>query len=420
MTSSLLDQALNVIPGGVNSPVRAFKNLGGQPIFMERAEGIHIYDIANQAYVDFCQSWGAMIMGHTQPNILQAVHTALDQGTSFGCATEKEIRLAEQLVDCVPSLEQVRCVSSGTEATMSALRLARGYTGRDLIVKFEGCYHGHADYLLVSAGSGLSEISTASSAGVPQAVVQDVICLPYNNSEAVQKLFQDKGNQVAAVIVEPVAANMGVILPQDGFLQILREVTDKYGSVLIFDEVISGFRLTLGGAQEYFGIIPDMTCLGKIIGGGFPVGAFGGRKDIMQHLAPCGNVYQAGTLSGNPIAMTAGLATLEQLQQPNFYTKLNSHANQAIQAMHEAINQNSLAITLQSIGSMFTLFFTEQPLLRTFEDVQACNHDTFADFYHHALKHRVYLSPSGYEANFITLLHTEDPIHSLCKAILSY
>ena len=415
--NTLFEQAKKFIPAGVNSPVRAFNNVGGDPIFIKKAKSAYIYDTQDTKYIDFCLSWGVMILGHAHPKVVNAVKEAVALGSSFGCATEKEVQLAEMIVNAVPSIEQVRCVSSGTEATMSALRLARGFTNRDLIVKFEGCYHGHADYLLVAAGSGVSQIPKASSAGVPDGAIKDIISVPYNDLDAIDDVFKNNENKIAAIIVEPVAANMGLVLPENGFLQGLRDIADKQGTLLIFDEVISGFRLGLGGAQKHFGITPDLTCLGKIIGGGFPVGAFGGRRDIMQHLAPIGNVYQAGTLSGNPIAMTAGITTLNILGQEGFYTDLHQRCDHFLGKLQGSIDASSSSILLQKIGSMFTLFFTEKKKLVNYEEVQSCNMEAFGHFFHKALKAGVYLAPSGYETHFISTMHRNNDFLSLQECL---
>ncbi|OED35394.1 glutamate-1-semialdehyde-2,1-aminomutase [PVC group bacterium (ex Bugula neritina AB1)] len=414
----LFQRAKKSIPGGVNSPVRSLSNVNGTPVFMKSSSGALIYDNQNTPYVDFCQSWGSMILGHSHPEVIQEIQQSITRGTSFGCATELEIQMAEKLISLVPSLEQVRCVNSGTEATMSAIRLARGFTGRDIIIKFDGCYHGHVDHLLISCGSGVTGAPSASSKGVPPAVIKDVISLPYNDTETVSHIFQEKGSSIAAIIVEPVAANMGLIPPKKGFLESLRSLCTQHGSLLIFDEVISGFRLAKGGAQEFFGVHPDLTCLGKIIGGGFPVGAFGGSTEIMEHLAPCGHVYQAGTLSGNPIAMTAGLKTLELIGTDAFYEKLNNHAKEGLNLIQKGIKSCNVPITLQSLGSMFS-FFISKEAPENFASVHNCDHKAFANFYQKSLAENIYLSPSGYETNFITFSHTKNHFESLAKVISS-
>ena len=413
---NLYEQALKVIPGGVNSPVRALRSVGHEPLFVKRAEGSKLIDVHGQEYIDFCMSWGVMIAGHKNPLVTNALREALEDGTSYGCATEKEILLAERLVKHVPSIEQVRCVSSGTEATMSALRLARGFTKRDLIIKFEGCYHGHADFLLVNAGSGVSDTNCSSSAGVPDNMVKDVVSLPYNNIESFEKFMKEKGDSVAAVIVEPAAANMGLVLPIDGFLESLREKTLEHGSVLIFDEVITGFRLGLGGAQGHFNVIPDMTCLGKIIGGGLPVGAFGGRRDIMAHLAPLGQVYQAGTLSGNPLAMTAGLATMDILEQDGFYENLNEQSKNIIEIWNKWLVKQKIPFKMHSLKSMFSFFITDKDHLLNYNDVQSCQMEVFSQLFRDLFDNKnIYLSPSGFETNFVSTSHKKSELLNLLE-----
>ncbi|MDR1524393.1 MAG: glutamate-1-semialdehyde 2,1-aminomutase, partial [Tannerella sp.] len=395
-------EALRYIPGGVNSPVRALKSVGEEPIFIQRAKGSRLTDVDGNRFTDFCLSWGVFILGHGATPVNAAVKKAIAKGTSYGIPSLPETALARLVNRHIPSMEKTRFVNSGTEAVMSAIRLARGYTGRNLIVKFDGCYHGHADHLLVSAGSGVAGLGNSSSAGVPSGFVAYTISLPFNDNAAVTRTFREKGKDIAAVIVEPVPANMGVVLPQDGFLQHLRDITARNGSLLIFDEVITGFRLSPGGAQELFGITPDLTTVGKIVGGGFPAAAFGGRSDIMSLLAPGGPVYQAGTLSGNPVAMTAGIATLTQLSSDNFYTELNGKSAAFIEKLKNRLSGKN--ITVNHAGNMFTLFFTP-PVpgkVDTFEDVKKCDLQRFARFFRYMLANGFYISPSQFEANFIS------------------
>ncbi len=400
-------EARRHIAGGVNSPVRALKAVGEAPIFIERAEGTTLTDIDGRRFTDYCLSWGVFIVGHAHPDVIRPVGEALLRGTSYGIPTLAETALAKAVSRFVPSMELVRFVNSGTEAVMSAIRLARGFTRRDVIVKFVGCYHGHADHLLVAAGSGVATMGMASSAGVPQSFVQHTVCLPFNDAEAVKRLFAERGSEIAAVIVEPVPANMGVVPAEAGFLQLLRDLTRSHGSLLIFDEVITGFRLTSGGAQKLFGIEPDLTTVGKIVGGGFPAAAFGGRAEIMHLLAPDGPVYQAGTLSGNPIAMAAGLATLEILSEPNFYDKLNARADRFIRQLTEVLAPKG--ITVNHVGSMFTVFFTgnSAKAVRDFDDVNGCDTERFARFFRHMLANGIYISPSQFETCFVSIAHSD-------------
>lgn len=412
----LFEQAQQVIVGGVNSPVRAFRGVGGTPVFFRRGEGAYLIDVDDRRYVDYVLSWGPLVMGHAHPAVVEAVRQAAANGLSFGAPTELEVRMAERVRALVPSMELVRMVSSGTEATMTALRLARGYTGRDKIVKFEGCYHGHADSLLVKAGSGALTLGVPSSPGVPAAVAEHTINLPYNDLDAVEQTFARLGDQIAAIIVEPVAGNMNCVLPQPGFLEGLRRVCDQYGSLLIFDEVMTGFRVALGGAQERYGIRPDLTTLGKVIGGGMPVGAIGGRRDIMEHLAPMGPVYQAGTLSGNPVAMAAGLATLEQLAQPGRIQAIEDYTSRLVQGLKQRAEAAGIPLAVAQAGSMFGIFFSEEQTISRFDQVMACDIERFKRFYHVMLKEGVYLAPSAFEAGFVSAVHDETALQKTFTA----
>jgi glutamate-1-semialdehyde 2,1-aminomutase len=398
-------EASEYIPGGVNSPVRALRAVGETPIFIDHAKGVTLTDIDGNSYTDFCLSWGVFIAGHANEKVIDAVSKAVVNGTSYGIPTLLETELARRVTQLIPSMEQVRFVNSGTEAVMSAIRLARGYTQRNYILKFEGCYHGHADHLLVAAGSGVATMGRSNSAGVPDDFVRYTLTAPFNDKDSVRNLFAQYGKDIAAVIVEPVPANMGVVPEQEGFLRFLREITDEFGSLLLFDEVITGFRLTLGGAQQYYGIKPDLTTIGKIVGGGFPAAAFGGRREIMQLLAPLGPVYQAGTLSGNPIAMTAGIATLQLLSAPGTYEALNAKAERFILRLQEALEPKGIVIN--HVGNMFTPYFTQGRHPHNFNDVQQSNLDEFARFWRYMFHHGVYLSPSQFESNFISIQHTE-------------
>jgi glutamate-1-semialdehyde 2,1-aminomutase len=396
--------ALRYIPGGVNSPVRALKSVGEEPLFIQRARGSRLTDIDGNRFTDFCLSWGVFILGHGASPVNEAVRKAIARGTSYGIPSLPETELARLVNRHIPSMQKTRFVNSGTEAVMSAVRLARGYTGRNLLVKFDGCYHGHADHLLVAAGSGVAGLCHSSSAGVPAGFVSSTVSIPFNDREAVSRIFRERGRDIAAVIIEPVPANMGVILPADGFLQHLRQTTSRHGSLLIFDEVITGFRLSLGGAQQLSGITPDLTTVGKIVGGGFPAAAFGGRADIMSLLAPDGPVYQAGTLSGNPVAMTAGIATLNQLSADNFYTELNEKSATFIEKLKRSLSGKD--ITINHTGSMFTLFFTPAARVASFEDVKKCDRQRFARFFRHMLASNIYISPSQFEASFLSAAHS--------------
>ena len=403
--AALFERARAAIPGGVNSPVRAFKGVGGTPIFVDHAQGPYFWSAEGRRYIDYVGSWGPMVLGHAHPKVLRAVHEAVDRGLSYGAPTAIETVMAEKIRELMPAIELVRMVSSGTEATMSAIRLARGFTGRDAIVKFEGCYHGHSDALLVKAGSGALTLGVPSSPGVPASLAQHTLTLPFNDAEAVRKLFANRGADIACIIVEPVAGNMNCVPPVPGFLEILREVCDAHGTVLIFDEVMTGFRVALGGAQALYGVTPDLTTLGKVIGGGMPVGAFGGRRDIMEQLAPLGPVYQAGTLSGNPVAMAAGLKTLELIGAPGFFEILAERTRAFVEGMRGVAQAAGLPLTVNAVGGMFGLFFTDRTNVATFADVMACDTERFRRFFHAMLDEGVYLAPSAFEAGFVSAAH---------------
>ena len=409
-STELFARAKQSIPGGVNSPVRAFNGVGGDPVFFKKGKGAYLFDADNKQYIDFVASWGPMITGHANEQILAAVAEQMQNGLSFGAPTEIEIIAAEKVKELVPSMDLVRMVSSGTEATMSAIRLARGYTGRDKIVKFEGCYHGHADSLLVKAGSGALTLGVPSSPGIPEAVAKETITLTHNDLDSVKQAFAEIGNEVACIIVEPVAGNMNCIPPEEGFLQGLRDICDQYGAVLIFDEVMTGFRVALGGAQAYYNIKPDLTTLGKIIGAGMPVGAFGGKQEIMNCIAPLGPVYQAGTLSGNPLAMAAGLAMFKQLEADGFYDYLDSLAKRLTTGLEKAAAEAGIAFTTNQVGGMFGYFFTEEKNISRFAQVAKCDLERFKKFYHLMLAEGVYLAPSAYEAGFVSSKHTKADI----------
>jgi glutamate-1-semialdehyde 2,1-aminomutase len=400
----LFERARRLTPGGVNSPVRAFRAVGGVPRFFERAAGAHLWDVDGRRYIDYVGSWGPMLAGHTHPAVVEAVQEAASRALSFGAPTEAEVALAEMLCRLVPSLELVRLVSSGTEATMTAIRLARGHTGRSLIVKFEGCYHGHADALLVKAGSGALTFGNPSSAGVPAETAAQTMVLDYNNISSLEELFSAKGPEIAGVIVEPVAGNMNLVLPAPGFLETLREECTRHGAVLIFDEVMTGFRVALGGAQARFGIRPDLTTLGKVIGGGLPLAALGGRREIMEKLAPLGPVYQAGTLSGNPVAVAAGLATLKLVEEKGFIEKVESSTRKLVEGLAAEARQAGVTFSAQSIGSMFGIYFRAAPP-RSFAEVMQCDRERFNLFFHAMLEQGVYLAPSAYEAGFVSAAH---------------
>jgi glutamate-1-semialdehyde 2,1-aminomutase len=402
----LFERSRRLIPGGVNSPVRAFRAVGGTPVFFKRGQGAWLWDEDDRRYVDYVGSWGPMILGHAHPEVVAAVKEAAEAGLSFGAPTARELEMAECLTTLLPGLEEVRLVSSGTEATMSAIRLARGFTGRSKIVKFEGCYHGHADSLLVKAGSGALTFGQPSSAGVPVEVAAHTLTLPYNDTAAVEAVFAELGPQIAGVIVEPIAGNMNLVLPAPGFLETLRRLCTAHGTVLIFDEVMTGFRVGLKGAQGLFGIEPDLTTLGKVIGGGLPVGAFGGRREIMEQLAPNGPVYQAGTLSGNPVAVAAGLATLKAVMAPGFYERLADTTARLMQGLTEAAHRHGVPFSAQSVGGMFGLYFSPR-LPTTYQEVMACDREAFNRFFHAMLEAGVYLAPSAFEAGFVSASHGE-------------
>lgn len=416
-SEQLFEAAQKHIPGGVNSPVRAFKGVGGTPVFFDHAKGAYAYDADGNKYIDYVGSWGPMILGHNAQVVIDALKLQMDKGLSFGAPTAVEIEMATEVCKLVPSMDMVRMVNSGTEATMSAIRLARGFTGRDKIVKFEGCYHGHADSLLVKAGSGMLTLGVPTSPGVPASVAEHTLTLNYNDLDSVRECFAKYGDQIACVIIEPVAGNMSCIPSEKSFLQGLRELCTVHGSVLIFDEVMSGFRAALGGAQAHYGITPDMTCLGKIIGGGLPVGAFGGKREIMEHLAPLGPVYQAGTLSGNPLAMAAGLAMLKAIQAPGFHDQLSARVEQLLAGLQAAADKHSVPFTYNKVGAMFGIFFTELKEVKTFRDVaDHCNTDRFNKFFHGMLQEGVYLAPSAFEAAFMSIAHSEEDIAATIAA----
>ncbi len=416
MSQPLFDRACKSIPGGVNSPVRAFKAVGGAPVFFKKGKGAYMWDTDGKQYIDYVGSWGPMILGHANTEVIEAVKAAAEDGLSFGAPTEKETELAELICEIMPSIEKVRMVNSGTEATMSAIRLARGFTGRDKIVKFEGCYHGHADGLLVKAGSGALTFGVPTSPGVPAAIAEHTLTLEFNNAERVRDLFAKIGREIACIIVEPVAGNMNCIPPAPGFLEALREVCTEQGAVLIFDEVMTGFRVGLQGAQGIYGVTPDLTTLGKVIGGGMPVGAFGGRADIMSYLAPEGPVYQAGTLSGNPVAMAAGLATLKGVSANGFFETLSQKTATLVQGLREAGSKTGVPVATANLGGMFGMLFTETENVSSFSEVMACDIDRFNKFFHGMLKRGVYLAPSAFEAGFISQTHTETDIQNTIDA----
>ena len=409
-------KAQQYIPGGVNSPVRAFKSVGGDPVFINKASGAYMVDMDGKQYIDYVGSWGPMILGHAHPQVVKAVQEAAESGLSFGAPTEAETTLAQKICELIPSIDQVRMVSSGTEATMSALRLARGFTKRDKVLKFEGCYHGHADSFLVKAGSGALTLGEPNSAGITQGVAKDTLTLPFNDIDAVKALFKEVGDEIAAVIVEPIAGNMNFIVPQDEFLATLRQCCDTHGSVLIFDEVMTGFRVGLKGAQGLFGVTPDLTTFGKVIGGGMPVGAFGGRADIMGSIAPLGPVYQAGTLSGNPIAMAAGLKTLELISVDGFYESLDKKLTQLLMSLTEAAEKANVPFYADSRGGMFGLFFTESDNVSSFDEVMNCDQERFKQFFHGMLEKGIYMAPSAFEAGFISAAHTQEDIDKTVQA----
>jgi len=418
MTSSaeLFKQAQKHIPGGVNSPVRAFKAVGGTPVFFEKAQGAYLFDSEQKRYVDYVLSWGPMILGHAHPEVIQAVVDKAQNGLSFGAPTEIETTLADKLCELMPNMDMVRFVNSGTEATMSAIRLARGYTGRDKIIKFEGCYHGHSDSLLVKAGSGALTLGVPSSPGVPAALADHTVTLTYNDIAGLEQAFSEIGDQVACVIVEPVAGNMNCVPPIPGFLEAIRTQCDKSGAVFIIDEVMTGFRVSLTGAQGHYGVEADLTTLGKVMGGGMPVGAFGGKKEIMSQIAPLGPVYQAGTLSGNPVAMAAGLKTLELINQPGFYEGVFKKTDQLIAGLKEAAARHDIPFTTNHVGSMFGFFFTEEKQITNYQQVMACDIERFNKFFHGMLEAGVYLAPASYEAGFMSSAHSQEDLEYTLSA----
>jgi len=415
-SQQLFNHAQEIIPGGVNSPVRAFNGVGGTPCFIKRADGAYIFDANDKSYIDYVGSWGPMILGHNHPAILNAVIETAKNGLSFGAPTELEITMAEKVRELVPSMEKLRMVSSGTEATMSAIRLARGYTGRDKILKFEGCYHGHADSLLVKAGSGALTMGVPNSPGIPADFAKHTLTVTFNDIEQVKQVFAELGDQIACIIVEPVAGNMNCIPPVQGFLEGLREVCDQYQSVLIFDEVMTGFRVALGGAQAYYNIKPDLTTLGKVIGGGMPVGAFGGKKEIMDFIAPVGPVYQAGTLSGNPIAMAAGLAALNELAQGDKHSQLSRSTERLAMGFKAAAERNGVSLSINYVGAMFGFFFTDEATVTSFAQATSCDGEKFKRFFHLMLDEGVYLAPSAFEASFLSTAHTDEEIEKTLAA----
>jgi glutamate-1-semialdehyde 2,1-aminomutase len=414
----LFERAQQLIPGGVNSPVRACRSVGTQPLFISKADGCHIQDADGNRFIDYIGSWGPMILGHRHPAVIEALTRTLAQGTSYGAPTELEVELAGMVTEAVPSVQMVRMVNSGTEATMSAIRLARGATGRDMIVKFDGCYHGHADSLLVDAGSGVATLAIAGSPGVPQAFVDHTLSVPFNDFQAIERVMAAHGERIAAVIVEPVAGNMGLVLPAAGFLQCLRDACDQYGALLIFDEVMTGFRVAYGGAQALYGIVPDLSCFGKIIGGGLPVGAYGGRRDLMAQVAPQGAIYQAGTLSGNPLAMAAGIATLHEIAKPGFYEALELKSEKLLNGLKQVAEKAGIAVTTARVGSMLGLFFTDAPV-HSFADAKRCDLDRFSAYYRGMLENGVYLAPSQFEAIFVSAAHDENAIEHTLQAAAS-
>lgn len=414
-SNSLFQKAVHLIPGGVNSPVRACRSVGTDPLFISKAEGCYLWDEDGKKYIDYVGSWGPMILGHGHPEVLKAIEEHLHLGTSYGAPTGLEVEMAEVITKMVPSVEMIRMVNSGTEATMSAIRLARGFTGRDKIIKFEGCYHGHVDSLLVAAGSGVATLGIPGSPGVPADLAKHTISLPFNQMDPVIEAFNKHGSEIAAIIVEPIPGNMGVVLPENGFLKGLRQITRENNALLIFDEVISGFRLAPGGAQEIYGILPDLTCLGKIIGGGLPVGAYGGKKEIMSRIAPEGDVYQAGTLSGNPLAMAAGLATLKILQKGTIYKELEQKSNTLFSGLKKAAQDTGIQVTINRIGSMGSLFFNKGPVI-DFESVKSSDTEKFNHYYCQMLDQGIYLAPSAFEASFLSLAHDENAIQKTIES----
>ena len=416
-STTLFNEAKDFIPGGVNSPVRAFNGVGGDPIFFDHGEGAYLYDVDGNKYIDYVGSWGPMILGHANPIIIDAVKAVLDKGLGFGAPTEIETSLAKKVCQIVPSIDLVRMVSSGTEATMSAIRLARGFTGRDKILKFEGCYHGHSDSLLVKAGSGALTLGVPTSPGVPNDLAKHTLTLEYNNLEVVEDLFLEMGEEIGCIIVEPIAGNMNCIPPKEGFLEGLRKICDKYETVLIFDEVMTGFRVALGGAQEVYNVTPDLTALGKVIGGGLPVAAFGGRRDIMNQIAPIGPIYQAGTLSGNPLSMASGLAMLTALEEDkSFYKNLGRRAEYLVQGIISEAKARDIQMTSNCVGGMFGMFFSNEEKVTNFSQASSCNIELFKKFFQEMIKQGVYLAPSAYEAGFLSNAHTDEDLDKTISA----
>jgi glutamate-1-semialdehyde 2,1-aminomutase len=411
----LFSEARRVIPGGVDSPARAFSAVGGQPLFIERGDGAYLYDVDGNKYVDYVLSWGPLILGHSHPQVAGALKEAVDRGTSYGAPTELETELAELVIDAMPTVEMLRFVNSGTEATMSALRLARAYTGRDKVLKFVGCYHGHADFLLVQAGSGVATLGLPDSPGVPAGTARDTITAPYNDLTAVEEAFAAYPDEIAGVIVEPVGGNMGVVPPQDGFLEGLRQVTEEHDALLIFDEVMTGFRVAYGGAQALYGIEPDLTTLGKVIGGGLPVGAYAGKREVMETVAPAGPMYQAGTLSGNPLAMTAGVETLKVLKQPGVFQEIEQKAAELAAGIGKAAQEADVAVFQTRVGTMFSTFFTSEPVIN-YQTAKASNTDHFNRYFHAMIERGVYIAPSQFEAGFISLAHSGEDIDRTVEA----
>ena len=411
----LFDRAVNLIPGGVNSPVRACKSVGAEPLFIDHADGCLIFDADGNRYIDYIGSWGPLILGHRHPAVIDAIVSVLERGTSFGAPIDLEVQLAQKVVEAVPSVEMVRMVNSGTEATMSAVRLARGATQRDIVIKFDGCYHGHADTLLVAAGSGVATLGIPGSPGVPESIARHTLSLPYNDTECLKDVMEKQGDSVACVIVEPIAGNMGLVPPEKDFLQTLRELTDRFGAILIFDEVMTGFRVAYGGAQTLFGVHPDLTCFGKIIGGGLPVGAYGGKLDLMSQMAPQGSVYQAGTLSGNPVAMAAGIATLDQLQKDGFYGDLDEKADRLLSGLEQAAKKAAIPAQAKRVGSMLGFFFNDKEV-KNFDDAKTCDLDRFSGFYNGLRQKGIYIAPSQFEALFISIAHETEQIDLTIRA----
>ena len=416
-SKALFDEALNLLPGGVDSPVRAFRSVGGTPLFMKQGKGARVIDEDDNEYVDYCMSWGPLILGHADQDVLQTIQETAAYGTSFGTPHRSEIELAQLVINAYPSIEQVRFVNSGTEATMSAIRLARGFTGKDKFIKFDGCYHGHADFLLVASGSGLATFGTPDSAGVTDGNARDTVVVPYNDADALEEVLKQEADNIAAIIMEPVPCNYGLIMPEKEYLQMVRKLCDHYGVLLIFDEVINGFRLALGGAQEYFGIQADLTTLGKIIGGGLPVGAYGGKKEIMEKIAPNGPVYQAGTLSGNPLAMSAGIAMVKKLISEDAYTVLREKAAFLKNRLDFVLRKYEGRVLFSQLESIFTFSFIDAKAITSLDTVKKCNMELYAGFYRELLNRGVYLAPSGYEVGFLSLAHTEQDLIKTAEAI---